>query len=106
MNEDERIQSIQAQAQGLQDQDLECRFWGHSWLSGERPIVIDIDTLRYESSCQRCDAWRWVETDLLGAVLRRGGRTLEGYLLKGTGRLSTSDRDLLRGEYIRRTIRN
>jgi hypothetical protein len=91
-------------AHGLTNAQLTCRDFGHSW----RPLsarYADEGTYVRGQRCTRCRTEREQTLSLGGLIL--GGRYTypDGYLApNGMGRLTSSDRGLLRVESVVRVI--
>lgn len=80
----------------LDERFLQCRDFGHSW----RPFSANwSEQYQSYSSQLRCDRCTTVRTRWLtrtGAMMGGGYDYSEGYLVKGMGRLTGSDRDKVR----------
>lgn len=81
---------------GMSDEDLLCRDFGHSW----RPFTARYIPQRRQYAetlmCGRCRTERVRLIGPRGELLANRYVYAEGYLVKGMGRLTGTDRDALR----------
>jgi hypothetical protein len=83
---------------------LECRLWGHAWKAGT--VSRDRASGAFDQGlvCIRCGGQRAYVLDRRGRFVKRRPYSYpDGYLMpKGTGRLSSGERDDLRAELAER----
>jgi hypothetical protein len=76
---------------------LQCRDFGHSWRPYTARWVPAENCYQSELQCQRCKSIRQRYLSRSGAQLGGHYDYPEGYLMpKGTGRLTGTDRDIIR----------
>ncbi len=102
--QEQRLGEVEKWAHDLNQSNLECRNYGHSW----RPVTaVWIEDERvYEEMvrCGRCRSERLKLLDRFGMVVSSQYRYTRGYLKQGIGRLSPQDRGMLRLEAVARRI--
>lgn len=96
---DARDTVIESQLTDKPSAYLFCRTFGHNWEDPERRIR-DTDTVRISVVCGQCGGETWKDLTLRGSIVGTGSRMPGDYLMRGTGRLSTEDRDVIRAAYI------
>lgn len=93
---DPHADEVEAAIGQMDPAHLHCRDWGHSW----RPVsarLLPADNC-YESRlvCDRCGTHRLRYLSMRGAQLDSRYDYAEGYTVKGLGRLTGTDRDIVR----------
>lgn len=85
----------------LQPEFVQCRDWGHSWRPFTARWIQNMN--HYESilRCARCETERVRFIGKRGEILGSKYDYQDGYQMKGSGVLSTSDRDQIRLASIR-----
>jgi hypothetical protein len=87
----------------MPDEYVQCRDWGHNWAPyTARPA--DYGCFESVIRCTRCKTKRTRTIGPRGAVLRSDYDYADGYLVAGMGRLTGSDRDMLRLASVLRLI--
>lgn len=75
---------------------IQCRDFGHSWRPYSARWMPADNAYHSELICQRCKTVRARWLSRTGAQLSGNYDYPEGYLVKGMGRLTGSDRDVIR----------
>jgi len=90
------VRDVQKAIETMNLEYVQCRDFGHSW----RPFSARWNSVEnaYESQlqCSRCSTvrTRWLSTT--GQQLQSSYNYADGYAVKGLGRLTGSDRDIVR----------
>ena len=75
---------------------LQCRDFGHAWRPYHARWIPQDNCYRTDLRCSRCTSMRTRYLSASGAQLSGNYDYPEGYLTKGMGRLTGSDRDRIR----------
>lgn len=92
---------VQQFAQGLSQEFLECRQYGHAW----KPYTVDSGGGLYEVTirCSRCTSEGVDTVNRRGQRIRpRRPRYAQGYLASGMGRMTGEAASVIRMEMIQR----
>lgn len=96
IGDEEHPRDLDAAIEAMRESHMQCRDFGHSW----RPRAVESVPQRRQwlqlLRCSRCGTVRQRLIDEYGAQLGGGYVYPDGYLTKGLGRLTGSDRDHLR----------
>jgi hypothetical protein len=88
--------SVEKAVQGMDVEHLQCRDFGHSWRPFSVQWVNRLNLYEYQLKCMRCTTIRTRWHDRTGAVVSSNYDYVEGYQIHGLGRLSGTDRDVIR----------
>jgi len=91
-----RTRSIDEALGDLDDSSLQCRDFGHSWRPFDARWLPSRRQYDERLQCGRCKTLRVRLLDSRGAQLAAHYVYPDGYLVKGLGRLTGTDRDALR----------
>jgi hypothetical protein len=75
---------------------IQCRDFGHSWRPFSARIVPAMHMIREELRCARCTTIRVRDLGMRGQLLASSYDYVDGYTRQGMGRLTGTDRDLIR----------
>jgi hypothetical protein len=75
---------------------LQCRDFGHSWRPYTAVWDSDYNVYRTALRCTRCHTTRHRDINRRGEQLSNRYDYADGYIIKGSGRLTGEDRDTLR----------
>jgi len=75
---------------------VQCRDFGHSWRPYSARWLQAYNSYESQLQCQRCKTVRTRFLSATGSQLSGGYDYADGYLVKGMGRLTGSDRDVIR----------
>ena len=75
---------------------VQCRDFGHSWRPYTARWIPGDNAYRSELKCQRCTAIRVRYLSRTGSQVGGQYDYPDGYLVKGMGRLTGTDRDIIR----------
>ena len=92
-------QPVSGVEQAIKHMDLahiQCRDFGHSWRPYSARWMAKDNAYQSQLQCQRCKTLRVRWLSKTGAQLSGSYDYPEGYLVKGLGRLSGTDRDVIR----------
>ena len=96
IGDEQHPRDLDAAIEAMRDSHMQCRDFGHSW----RPRAVESVPQRrqwlQQLRCSRCGTVRQRLIDEYGAQLGGGYVYPDGYLTKGLGRLTGTDRDHLR----------
>src|SRR5882762_6238290 len=81
---------------------LQCRDFNHSWRPFTAEWVSEEKSFRVQLKCQRCKAKRVRYIGQSGGLISSHYDYPDGYLIKGLGPLSGTDRDYLRLQSVMR----
>jgi len=87
---------IERAVKGMDLAFIQCRDFGHSWRPYSARWLPQDNAYRSELICQRCKTIRARWLSSTGAQLSGNYDYPEGYLVQGLGRLTGSDRDVIR----------
>lgn len=83
---------------------LQCRDFGHAWRPYHAEWSAELRCYVSELRCSRCRTVRQRLISRTGEQLKSGYQYVDGYQLKGIGRLTGHDRDFLRLESLRHVL--
>ena len=93
---------VEGTIHALPDTHIQCRDFAHQW----RPFTATYDKkARYyevELKCSRCKTIRRRYIGLDGGLISSSYDYVDGYLIKGMGRLAGAERNMLRLESVKR----
>lgn len=95
--------ALDAALGSMSDEFIGCRDFGHSWRPRSAVLLVNGG---YEQTlaCSRCKTIRTRILGRRGTQERNGYDYAEGYQLKGHGRMTGSDRDVLRLNSVMRLV--
>jgi len=85
-----------ATVEAMPEANLHCRDYGHAWRPFNARYLPDERSYEQVLRCTRCRAQRFRVLDSRGQVVSSRYAYKRGYLVQGMGRLSTSERGLIR----------
>jgi len=91
-----RTRTVDAAIADLDDASLQCRDFGHSWRPFDARWIPSRRQYDERLQCGRCKTLRVRLLDSRGGQLAAHYVYPDGYLVKGLGRLTGTDRDALR----------
>jgi hypothetical protein len=91
-----RARDIEAAISVMPSTHVHCRDYGHAWAPLTASAFSDGKGYEQVLRCGRCDTRRKRQLNRYGEVITGGYDYSEGYLVAGLGRLTGSDRGLLR----------
>ena len=80
----------------MPDAHLHCRDYGHAWRAHTARYLTDQRVYEQQLRCTRCRTIRKRLLDRQGDVVRSGYVYVKDYQLRGLGRLTGSDKGMLR----------
>lgn len=89
---------------GMSTEFLQCRDFNHSWRPFTAEWVADERSFRVQLRCARCKAKRIRYIGQNGQLISSHYEYVDGYLIKGLGRLTGTDRDYLRLQSVMRIL--
>jgi hypothetical protein len=87
---------IERAVKGMSLAFIQCRDYGHSWRPYSARWVPQDNAYVSELQCQRCKSVRQRFLTRTGAMAGGHYEYPDGYLVKGMGRLTGTDRDIVR----------
>lgn len=87
---------VEKAVKGMELAHIQCRDFGHSWRPYTARWMQQDNAYESQLQCQRCRTVRTRWLSARGEQLSGGYEYPEGYLVKGLGRLSGHDRDIIR----------
>lgn len=83
---------------------IQCRDFGHSWRPFSAQINGKLNIIVEQLRCARCTTLRVRHLGMRGQLLDSKYDYVEGYTVKGMGRLTGSDRDVIRLASVRHLL--
>jgi hypothetical protein len=93
---DEHQQQLQTAMAGMSEEMIECRDLQHSWRKWATHWLPKDREYERQLKCLRCSTIRVQRLSERGLLLGSSYLYVEGYLVKGMGRLSADDKGTLR----------
>lgn len=87
---------LEHQIYGMAVEHVQCRDFGHSWRPFSARWLPSYNYFEQILRCQRCTTTRTRHLGSRGQQLDSSYDYVEGYTVKGMGRLSGTDRDVIR----------
>jgi hypothetical protein len=95
---------VEGAISGMPSTFIQCRDFNHSWRPHTARWNADLRCYEVELKCSRCKSYRSRRIGQSGEVLGSNYAYTDGYLIKGMGRITGTERNALRLESIRRVL--
>lgn len=96
--------NVESTVHGMDSNYLQCRDFGHSWRPYTASWLPEQRCYETQLRCQRCKTLRVRFIGQRGELLRSNYDYTDGYIIKGMGRLTGTERDLVRLESVQRIL--
>jgi hypothetical protein len=94
--QDIHVRDVEKAIRGMDLEYIQCRDFGHSWRPSSARWVNAENAYETTLRCARCGTVRTRWLSRTGQQLQSNYEYASGYTVKGLGRLSGSDRDIVR----------
>jgi hypothetical protein len=91
-----KLTGLEAALEAMEPEFLSCRDFGHGWMPHNARYLPESKCYESQLRCSRCGTIRTRHLSMSGAQLSSAYDYTPGYQIAGMGRLTGTDRDVIR----------